>query len=342
MANWYCSKDSGNDGGAGSSGDPYENLSAALSSAGNGDTIYMDGSGSSYVGGNAKTTTATGLTIIGTNASWTEDGTIAVIDSTGNNYGYHHTITAGNPNKVEIRNVEVKNATLSGVLLSGSGGSYTIFLDNCSFHDNGDHGFECTYQTRLANVIRCDFYSNTNDGWNNTANYGMLFTLCRFYGNNKGITVQSTYTSMVTIVGCKVYGNSNSGVNNCINVIDSVVDNNSADGASLSSADARRPVLWFSGFTNNGFFGVDEPNFTYQFGCGFYGNGSANNDGTPLSDVGQITTDPDYVDASNGDFTLNTNTTWGANLISTPYDYWSDIGFGRDDPAGSGGGPTIF
>lgn len=344
MANYYVSADNGTGGAPGDILDPVDTITAAVALASDNDTIYVDGSGSEY----AETVnfSTKKINFVGTNGSFVVDGTRAVIDATGQTYGMYGVAT-GFPSKVEVQNFEIKNATSHGFYRTTSSGNDALFMHNVSSHDNGGSGVYI--QRHYAHIYNaCEFCDNGGYGWESNVTqspFGLAFFGCVITGNTSGgIVGRDIYNHWSMATGCVIAGNGGVGATGIRFMVSCVLDDATSHGWTAMDNSNVRSIGWFSGFSNNGGYGVANADQAMLRGCGFYTNTSGNLQGTPFIEDGSVTTDPDYVNAATFDFTLDAATTWGANSITfaNGIEFWSDIGFGRDDPAGGSGRTAVI
>lgn len=148
------------------------------------------------------------------------------------------------------------------------------------------------------------------------------------------------------------------GSSGCVNIYQNTFDANTGDGARIAGTGTRTlgGGIYNNGFTNNGGYGLNfsSPPTLAQFQAantlirnnGYYNNSSgAFNPSAANPETGAVTTDPAYVNAAAGDFSIGTN--WkakgfplaGSLLVgtySTTYSY-VDIGAAQRQEAASGG-----
>ncbi|UCD75238.1 MAG: right-handed parallel beta-helix repeat-containing protein [Phycisphaerales bacterium] len=88
-------------------------------------------------------------------------------------------------------------------------------MSNCRFEDNSSTNYDCVAvyldDEALVNVVNCDFIANTDGGVLVLDSQGVLFTSCRFLGNEAedgtgGLTVGDIHSS-VALTNCLFSGN---------------------------------------------------------------------------------------------------------------------------------------
>ena len=187
---------------------------------------------------------------------------------------------------------------------------------NCRATANGGAGFNASQNGGIRTYINCQSDGNTGGGF--VAGGGNASTMlaigCESRGNG-GNGYQATSSGEIRIVHCLCYGNSATGITpnqGTTAIINTTVHSNtgaSSDGYSFGAA-GFNITIWNCIFSSNGRYGINfgsstghSPNINYN---NFHSNGTAarNNIAAGAND---LALDPQYTDASNGNFTIGTN-----------------------------------
>jgi parallel beta-helix repeat protein len=254
-----------------------------------------------------------------------------VIDATGNKFGI--SVNKG-AQHIRVKNCEIKNAIHSGVL-SGYGpgvaapnSQYLEFL-NCKVHHNGtvpnlDHGFYLGGSNNL--VEGCEVHSN--------AAWGI-----QLYTGDESKPVRDNVVRRNYVHDNNAAGRGRGGIvvssgpNN--HIYNNVVANNTA-GIQISYANATGNLVY-----NNTVYGHSGVGITIHSSASdtqvknniLYQNDTAISDGgRNTTEANNLTSDPSFVNASGGDFSLRRGSAAvdaGETLMIVPDDYT-----GKKRPAG--------
>lgn len=350
MAIIYVSNVTGDDGNTGTSSDPFASITAAAAAVGTNDDIYIDGSGSAYAEGDIDFGTRNAK-LVGTDASWNIGGARPIIDATGYTYGITSAGT-GFPTVMSLNSVEVKNATSHGLAMLQTGGYPCFVLESAKIHDNGGCGLWCLRALNMMRLFRSEIHDNGSHGLAcdpATGNWtGGAVVLCRIYNNGgDGINLEDNSAAFLLVLGCAIYDNTGKGVTGGTFIVDTIIHGNGSDGVDFHQVGGSWPsqfyhLAWGSAFTNNGGYGIARGVNRYlSFNCGFNINTSGDTENTPPVEINKQTGDPSYANAAAGDFTIG-NAAWNNLEIADILTLWGDVGLGREDPAGGGGGPVAW
>lgn len=167
---------------------------------------------------------------IGTNSSWTEDGTKYEID--GNDAA---------ANCIDFSDVlidytiwkhfDAYGATADGVDMNVSGTYYHHFID-CIFHNNGAHGYS-GYRNYNGILLGCLAYGNGADGLNINSYTKTLFCCSR---DNTGTGFAAPYQTVGVFYNCLAFDNTQWGfiLDTTELLLNCVADNNGYGNISLT------------------------------------------------------------------------------------------------------------
>jgi hypothetical protein len=242
--------------------------------------------------------------------------------------------------------------TANSVVYSTS--SISPIFENCKIDNGGSHGIYMTNASATVYLYNCEANNNTGSGI-----YGAAFymTNCYIHDNSQyGIRVTGT----ALVIGSIIDSQSNHGFIASswtgIGIIkDSVFYNNtgaSVDGINISGSSANIIYIMNNIFNDNGRYGVNLPTtrpHIFDYNC-LEGNGTgAINGGSFLfpSKKGEVTSDPLFTDAANGDFTLQSgspclNTGIPSSMAGATGSYKWNIGVDQDDNTTGGSATDIF
>jgi hypothetical protein len=270
VTTWFVTIGGNDTTGNGTSGNPYATVSKANSVALTGDTINI---GPGTFTWQQLTFTQSTLTIVGAPGY----PLTTIMDGASAQTGWQ------SPGVIGISQIAFQNAI-------GNGGA------NSAFSDSGNNDVGAT-----LNFTNCSFFNivqinNTNGAFAllRSVNSAMSFTACLFYdipaitgGTNAGAIVQVQHNGTWTFTNCTWYTNisstityvifvANGGVTMSISLTNCIFHNANGVGVAFSSG-----TISFSG-TNNDILGYN----------------------SPPSLANQISTDPLFVDPTNGNFNL--------------------------------------
>ena len=320
MPTLYVDGDNGDDGNDGSTELLAKaTITAAITAASSGDTIYIQNNGSTVYSERLSITDKS-LQLVGY-GSVTTDNTKAELDGTsaGAGIGITVTMTTDAPWCQMFQNLYIHDYSSHGVYMvrSGGAGNPCAVLHNCKINDNGDRGFYINnYWT--AKLIQCTVQGNTGDGIQMTT--GGTVILSRVLANG-GFGVYGQTTSPTTVIESEVAANAGN-FRNCDVVHRCISDATvGQDGMIVPSeatyTRASMAIIVGAGISNTPatYYGINNGGRIVLISCGFYNNTTGNYTGTPTINNDPVTgSNPQYHAAGTYDFSLD-GAAWKAQAI---------------------------
>ncbi|MCP4376271.1 MAG: hypothetical protein GY794_08875 [bacterium] len=239
----------------------------------------------------ASGTYALPISFVGVNSSWTEDGTLAILDA---NDEATSNVTIVDLNSQHFRNLHGKDSTGDGWTATAT--AYYSHYENCVVSGSGGDGFG-QYPNRYSTYHRCKAYDIAG-AYGFMVYFGVCFH-CVAYNCATGFWVSSA-----SLAGCVAYDCSSTGLNmntggaayNC------VVDNNATGITTVRGAE----LITGCRITNNavGVYGSDSFYDPYCFYGGNTDNWSADLgidlvDGVSTRTISDEVADIGYIDPDN-------------------------------------------
>ena len=205
---------------SGTLANPWTSLQTAMNTVAAGDTVYCQGTQtlSAIITTPTNGASNSAISVVGTNASWVEDGTYFVLN--GNNAVTYCLVFS--KTYLIFRNIEFKLASTGGASYT-AGANYDDFI-NCYFHNCGTYGLITS--TNYVIAYKCTA-SNCPNGF-----YDLYQIInCMAYSCGTGVAIP-----VYSVLGCIVYDNSSYGINTSTysTLISNTVVNNSVVGISIS------------------------------------------------------------------------------------------------------------
>lgn len=300
MAILYVDGDNGNDSNSGDSEAlAKKTISAAVSAATSGSTIYVRNNGST-VYSESVAWTQKNMVFVGYGCT-VGDNVRFVLDATGYAYGMSQETTGGGVINLVLENCELRGATSHGVYQRGVGGSASRqSMFNCHIHGNGGDGYRAL-AAAVINITHCRFSSNGGSGIN--SNGVNVVAANSIIDNNAEHGIYANNTNASVVDNCFIYNNGLTNITGGSVVSNSVVD--SAGGNGWTTGPAQSSSLVNSIVSNSGGYGVEvAAGRSYIVNSAFYSNTSGDVNGTVNYDDRVSGLDPLYVDAENGNYAL--------------------------------------